>query len=62
MLKVSVEELLIALRDERHLLSDPGEALIGLVQEGRNSNGSPPREASTLYPSGFDAQRFVEAI
>ena len=61
-LKVSVEEILIALRDDRELLADP----IGI--HGGNSElpsiesvaeGQPP---DTLYPDGFNAQRFVEVL
>ncbi len=59
-LKVCLEEVIIALRDDRQLLGDPE----GLV------SGQPPTSATaaedaarpTLYPSGFDAARFVEVI
>ena len=61
-LKVSVEELLIALRDDRHLLNDPEGLLDG------NYGADPPievdasRSAWTLYPDGFSAERFIEVI
>ena len=62
-LKVSLEEVLIALRDDRHLLNDPD----GLFQTGNTSSKSfvcdSDRAAFTsLYPSGFSAKHFVEAI
>ncbi len=52
-LKVSLEEVSIALRDERHLLDDP----VGLA--------GPSIDAAldtTLYPEGFSSARFVEVI
>jgi Holliday junction resolvase-like predicted endonuclease len=61
-LKVSIEELLIALRDDRHLLNDPEGLLAG------NYGADPPievdasRAAWTLYPDGFSAERFIEVI
>jgi hypothetical protein len=61
-LKVSLEEILIALRDDHWLLNDPAQL------HGR-ANGSVPGNGSidaaprvTLYPDGFDFQRFVEVI
>ncbi|CAG0989733.1 hypothetical protein RHDC1_02316 [Rhodocyclaceae bacterium] len=62
-LKVSLEEVLIALRDDRHWLNDPD----GLFQTGKASSKSlvcdSDRAAFTsLYPGGFSAKRFVEAI
>ena len=50
-LKVSLEEMLIALRDERHLL----RGLSGLVQ------GEVPAPDS-LYPAGFNAARFIDVV
>lgn len=59
-LKLSLEELLIALRDERRLLADPE----GLVRGGDTSTGRATAEfhSSSLYPSGFNAKRFIEVI
>lgn len=61
-LKVSVEEILIALRDDRELLADP----IGILGEGYGLPCvNPPTEKqtpNTLYPNGFNAQRFVEVL
>jgi hypothetical protein len=50
-----LEELLIALRDDRHLLHDPD----GLLTQATPAAGA---EAQTLYPQGFDAVRLIEAI
>lgn len=50
-LKVSLEEVLIALRDERHLLKDPGS-------QGR----VPEPDETSLYPQGFTASRFINVI
>lgn len=56
-LKVSLEEVLIALRDDAHLLTDP----YGLLSE--SSQGTRDRDrVGTLYPEGFSAARFVEVI
>ena len=59
-LKVSLEEMIVALRDDRSLLNDP---------EGLMS-GQPPAEATrvdlqsraSLYPAGFNAERFVSVV
>ena len=51
-LKLSLEELLIALRDDRHLLNDPGDILAGASVTGEG----------TLYPHGFSAMRLLEVI
>lgn len=59
-LKVSLEEMIVALRDDRGLLNDP---------EGLMS-GQPPSEAAlidlqtraSLYSAGFTAKRFVSVV
>ncbi|MCZ2112173.1 MAG: YraN family protein, partial [Dehalococcoidia bacterium] len=58
-LKISVEELLIALRDDRHLLNDPGGLLAGNygVDEAREVDAS--ESGWSLYPDGFSAERFA---
>jgi hypothetical protein len=67
-LKVSLEELLIALRDERHLLNDPDGLLSGKwidTDAGTGTGtGTGTSEAvkETLYPTGFSAARFHEVI
>lgn len=61
-LKVSLEELIIALRDDRHLLNGP-EGLRGGVGEeplyGRPTDRDLPL---TMYPDGFSFSSFVEVI
>jgi Holliday junction resolvase-like predicted endonuclease len=61
-LKISVEELLIALRDDRHLLNDPEGLLAGNYREDQLREADTHRSAWTLYPHGFSAERFVEVI
>lgn len=56
-LKVSLEEVLIALRDDAQLLSDPD----GLLGENPHKADS-SRGKGTLYPEGFSAGRFVETV
>lgn len=61
-LKVSLEEVIIALRDDRHLLNDPADLFTGAAEE---TNGIEPLEsdtAQTLYPDHFSASRFIEVI
>jgi Holliday junction resolvase-like predicted endonuclease len=60
-LKVSVEELLIALRDDCHLLNDP-EGLFAGNYEADRSVEADTRSAWTLYPDGFSAERFIDVI
>lgn len=61
-LKVSLEEVLIALRDDRHLLNDP----YGMISERHPESGAEKmneaRQQLTLYPEGFSAARFIEVI
>jgi len=61
-LKVSVEELLIALRDDRHLLNDPDGLLAGNYGADRSFEADASGSAWTLYPDGFSADRFIEVI
>lgn len=61
-LKVSLEEILIALRDDRHLLSDPGGIFSGLFLEPDFVSPEDPREQATLYPKGFSVGEFVRVI
>ena len=61
-LKVSVEELLIALRDDCHLLNDPEGLLAGNYREHQSREADTSRSAWTLYPDGFSAERFIEVI
>ena len=62
-LKVSLEEVLIALRDDQHWFNDPD----GLFQNGKASVkpfvcDSYSATHTTLYPDGFSAVRLVEVI
>jgi hypothetical protein len=54
-LKVSLEELLIALRDDRHLLHDP---------DGLFARPEPAADAArrSLYPLGFSACHLIEVV
>ena len=58
-----MEEVLIALRDDRHWLDDPD----GLFQAGKTSGeliawDSDSATSTSLYPDGFSATSFVEVI
>ncbi len=61
-LKVSLEEVLIALRDDRHLLNDPAGILTGRDREAESVKMSNAQQEITLYPDGFTASRFIEVI
>jgi hypothetical protein len=54
-LKLSVEELLIALRDDRHLLHDPD----GIFTQAVPTDRAKPQ---SLYPQGFSAGRLIEVV
>ena len=54
-LKVSLEELLIALRDDRHLLHDPD----GMFAQTAPASSAEPQ---SLYPEGFCAGRLIEVV
>ena len=58
-LKVSLEEVLIALRDDRRLLNDPHGLLSGHAVRARYAEHV---KNDTLYPDGFSTGRFVEVI
>jgi len=61
-LKVSLEEVLIALRDDRHLLNNPlgmssnQEINIDKIDSGGTIS------SSTLYPNGFSGKSFINVI
>jgi hypothetical protein len=61
-LKVSLEEVLIALRDDRHLLNDPEGLLSGSWMDGIHNDVAAIDKSPTLYPDGFTLSRFVEVI
>lgn len=54
-LKVSLEELVIALRDDRHLLHDPS----GMFAQTAPADLAKPQG---LYPQGFSACRLIEVV
>jgi hypothetical protein len=54
-LKVSVEELLIALRDDRHLLHDRSGMFAPIVPAEH-------AEPQSLYPQGFSVGRLIEVV
>ena len=61
-LKVSLEEVLIALRDDQHLLNDPWGLIGGTWTESHGDELAKIDNPSTLYPNGFSLSRFVEVI
>jgi len=61
-LKVSLEEVLIALRNDRRLLNDPEGLLSGKYDVGKSATDDLSSSAWTLYPGGFSVERFIEVI
>ncbi len=61
-LKVSLEEILIALRDDRHLLDDPEGLLSARAERSAERQPRASQDREGLYPGGFTAARFVEVI
>jgi len=61
-LKVSIEELLIALRDDSYLLNDPDGLFSSKTINIDESLMSKKQNPSTLYPNGFSAGFFVDVI
>jgi hypothetical protein len=62
-LKVSLEEIQIALRDERHWLNDPDGLFQTEKMRGQPSVHDPEIATHTsLYPDGFSAAHFIEVI
>ena len=59
-LKVSLEEVIVALRDDRQLLSDPEGLWSAKLPAARQAAD---RQAhASLYPTEFSAERFVEVV
>jgi len=54
--------VLIALRDDRHLLNDPEGLLSGTWMEARHGDAAEFDRPPTLYPDGCSLSRFVEII
>jgi hypothetical protein len=61
-LKVSLEEVLIALRDDRHWLNDPFGLFTGQPIDMDNIDLPEPIMTPTLYPNGFSGECFVDVI
>jgi hypothetical protein len=61
-LKVSLEEVLIALRDDRHLLNDPAGILSGRFQEHDIAISDDAHTERSLYPRGFTVEGFMDAV
>ena len=61
-LKVSLEEVLIALRDDRHLLNDPYGMFSsqGIIMDKFDKDKV--NTHSTLYPNGFSGKHFINVI
>jgi len=57
--KVSLEEIQIALRDDRHLLNDPLDLSSGNFLDPDNLDCSETLVCLTLYPSGFTSAGFI---
>ncbi len=59
-LKVSLEEVLIALRDDADLLDTMEQVLAQRLAQSASRDGAAAR--ATLYPEGFSAARFVQVV
>ncbi|MEK8019360.1 MAG: hypothetical protein VSS75_021010 [Candidatus Parabeggiatoa sp.] len=59
-LKVSLEEILIALRDDSYFLNDPAGIFSGEILNEKNKKL--PEKQTTLYPNGFSGEYFVNVI
>jgi hypothetical protein len=57
-----LEEVLIALRDDQHLLNDPDGIVSGHYQEKDVGMSNDAQRHATLYPTGFSAVGFIEVI
>lgn len=61
-LKITVEEMLIALRDDRHLLKDLSEFRTASPELTESLDPNQSYGRTTMYPDGFNAERFVEVL
>ncbi len=61
-LKISMEEIIIALRDDRRLLNDPAGILNSLPLKTQSTNVTLSPALKSLYPDEFSALRFFEVI
>lgn len=61
-MKISLEEMLIALRDDRHLLSDASGLFNNQSINIDDIQLSTTPISSTLYPNGFSGKHFIDVI
>ena len=61
-LKISVEEMLIALRDDRPQLKDLSEFRTTSSELTESLDQDQSYSSTTMYPDGFSAERFVKVI
>ena len=61
-LKVSLEEILIALLDDNHFLNDPNGLFTGKPINIDNSLSLEKQNPPTLYPNGFSGGCFINII
>lgn len=61
-LKISVEEMLIALRDDRHLLKDLSEFRTASPELTESRDQDQSLSMTAMYPDGFTVERFVEVV
>ncbi len=61
-LKISVEEIIIALRDDRRLLNDHAGILNGQILKTQSEDVTACPALKSLYPNEFSALRFFEVI
>lgn len=61
-LKVSLEEVVIALRDDRLFLDDPDGLFCGDQAHNRSFSSGSDESRKSLYPHGFSAGRFVDVV
>jgi hypothetical protein len=61
-LKVSLEGVLIALRDDRHLLNDPEGLFAAHAPSGSTPVATRADRVAGLYPGGFSAGQFISVV
>ncbi|MTW21485.1 hypothetical protein [Allochromatium palmeri] len=54
--------MLIALRDDRHLLNDPEGILSGRYQADELAIAEEAHTETSLYPGGFTVEGFMDAV
>jgi len=61
-LKVSVEELIIALRDDRRLLADPAGILKGAQKINQSDPTNGDQKNCSLYLAGFSSNQLIKVV